>query len=185
MQALLRMKHWQLFLFTFCLYVIAGSISRSLKAFGGADVLVRFFSIIKVLGFLGEIFWAYSVIILVQKKFSTPMHHSTFTLRGCVYFVTLYHLLSHMVFRLTENRDLFVWIISWISFLCFLYVSYLAAYALVAAEKNENVKFRSLYLEFVAFLFFPIGVWWLQPRINNLLTQAPSKNPPPSHYTDR
>jgi len=39
---------------------------------------------------------------------------------------------------------------------------------LVMAERNNKVKFSGFSREFFLMWFFPIGLWFIQPRINKL-----------------
>ena len=49
-----------------------------------------------------------------------------------------------------------------------LYCSYFVANLLKQNEVKEKVKFDDFFKEFIMILFFPIGIWFLQPRINRL-----------------
>jgi len=51
-------------------------------------------------------------------------------------------------------------------------LSYVAK-TLVRAERNANVNSSDFYGEFVMMLFFPIGIWLLQPRINEIHAKDP------------
>lgn len=51
----------------------------------------------------------------------------------------------------------------------FLFISMLVAISLVSAEKKDAAAFREYFSTFLLFLFVPIGVWFIQPRIQRLL----------------
>ncbi|WP_375559401.1 hypothetical protein ACE193_16895 [Bernardetia sp. OM2101] len=48
------------------------------------------------------------------------------------------------------------------------YSMYFTAKALKTAELQREVTFKDFVSEFFMFLFFPVGVWILQPRINEM-----------------
>ena len=52
---------------------------------------------------------------------------------------------------------------------CTFYGLHFIAKNLVMAEKNEMVKFDDFSGPFFLIWFFPIGIWFIQPRINKLI----------------
>lgn len=54
------------------------------------------------------------------------------------------------------------------SMYCMLYGLYFIAKNLNTYEANSSVKFSSFVGTFFLIWFFPIGIWFIQPRINNL-----------------
>lgn len=48
------------------------------------------------------------------------------------------------------------------------YLSYYAAKTYKTVEQQQKVKFKDFIKEFFLFLFLPIGIWLLQPKINQL-----------------
>ena len=55
-----------------------------------------------------------------------------------------------------------------LALLCWGYVARFPAKALVIAETREPALFSHYYRTFLAVVFFPIVIWFLQPRINDL-----------------
>lgn len=51
----------------------------------------------------------------------------------------------------------------------FLLVLILAAKILVSAERQKDATFREFFSTFLLLIFFPIGVWFIQPRVQRLL----------------
>jgi len=51
-------------------------------------------------------------------------------------------------------------------------INYVAK-TLLRAERNAHVNSSDFYGEFVMILFFPIGIWLLQPRINEIHAKDP------------
>jgi len=51
----------------------------------------------------------------------------------------------------------------------FVYIPIIIVKELKSIEMQRDVVFKEYVKDFVLFaLFFPIGVWWLQPRINKI-----------------
>ena len=51
---------------------------------------------------------------------------------------------------------------------CGLYAMYFISKALVSVEKQEDVDYNQFGGVFLMLLFFPIGIWFLQPRIQKI-----------------
>ena len=58
------------------------------------------------------------------------------------------------------------------SVFCIFYCIYFAAKSLKAADLQRPVTFSDYAGEFFLFLFFPIGVWLIQPRINKIFSKT-------------
>ena len=54
---------------------------------------------------------------------------------------------------------------------CLLYDLNFISKNLVLAEKNDKVKIEEYIGPFFALWFFPIGLWFIQPRVNSLFAQ--------------
>lgn len=58
------------------------------------------------------------------------------------------------------------------------YLLYFVAKGLVTIETGKEAFFSDYFGVFMLFWFFPIGVWFLQPKMNRLyreIQQAPSQ----------
>jgi hypothetical protein len=51
---------------------------------------------------------------------------------------------------------------------CILYAIYFNAKSLKSVELQRDVTFSDYAADFFLFLFFPIGIWFIQPRINRI-----------------
>lgn len=60
------------------------------------------------------------------------------------------------------------------SMFCVFYCLYFVAKTLKAVEWQKPVTFSDYVGEFFLLWFFPIGVWFIQPRINKLFGSTPS-----------
>ncbi|MBS9775410.1 hypothetical protein KGV52_01710 [Candidatus Gracilibacteria bacterium] len=67
----------------------------------------------------------------------------------------------------------------WIAFGCWLYSLYFVSKNLAILEFNTTEVSNKLYSNFFLYFFFPIGIWFVQPKVNTLLsTNEPKKATP-------
>ena len=64
-----------------------------------------------------------------------------------------------------------------------IYVLHTLAKCLVTVEQQRHVVFNDFFLEFILFWFWIVGIWILQPRINEIFktpveTEAGAGPPP-------
>ena len=52
-----------------------------------------------------------------------------------------------------------------------LYCFYFVAKLLKSSEQQRNVRGVEFFGDFLLLVFFPIGIWFIQPRLNNLMRQ--------------
>lgn len=64
------------------------------------------------------------------------------------------------------------------SIFCSFHSIYHTAKTIKSAEQKKEVKFQEFGTEFVLLWFFPIGIWFLQPRINKLYTEQEYNSKP-------
>lgn len=57
------------------------------------------------------------------------------------------------------------------SMFCMFYCLYFVAKTIKTVELQRSVTFSDFVKEFLLAWFFPIGIWILQPRINNMIKQ--------------
>lgn len=62
------------------------------------------------------------------------------------------------------------------SMVCMVYILYFAAKALKTVEWQKPVTFSDFAGEFFLIWFFPLGIWFLQPRINALFAEEQKVN---------
>jgi hypothetical protein len=56
--------------------------------------------------------------------------------------------------------------------ICFFYCIHFASKSLKAVELQRTVTFRDYVADFFLFWFFPIGVWFIQPKINKIFNRT-------------
>jgi hypothetical protein len=195
MGVFLRAKHWQLFVLTFAIPILAEiifmfSIFSQLLEHPGTLVDVnsifnyfKFFPIIMLLFMGGLLGWQWSVAIGMQKwvppgvKMKVGKFKIFFFIP--VVYLTLLMTLIFFVFPMNfSNPNDFVpgFFIAFaiivpfhlFSMFCLFYCIYFVSKTLKTVELQKEVAFADFALEFFLVWFFPIGVWILQPKINKL-----------------
>lgn len=180
MQFFLKLKSWQLF----CLLVAVPFVGQffvdpfSLAA-RGADLedLLLVTGAVVYLSTIIVLVWFWALGTQLNQFVAQELRPSSGLFKVSIIFQAVYALLFViLLFSLTDNPSL-----SWIPlFLCpfhllamfsFLYSPYFISKNLVLAEKRAEVKTEDVIGPFFALCFFPVGVWFLQPRVNALYKQ--------------
>ncbi|TVP54549.1 MAG: hypothetical protein EA341_00115 [Mongoliibacter sp.] len=184
----LKAKHWHLFwlssgiplIFQFMLMLtlIVNLLSETVYFSGLVYIYIKIYPILMFL-FFGVLFgWLWSVvsglqrlipaeIILKETRFKFfLLILVVFMFLYCVYFIAFFNFV-------TLNSGVFAVIVPFqiFSICCFLYCLLFAAKTLKTAQLKKEVIFSDYAVEFFLILFYPIGIWIIQPKINELIKQ--------------
>jgi len=191
----LKAKHWQLFLLTFGIpvgfqFIMMGSMISNIGTSTNSDPTIMFnymklFPII-MLVFMGIFFgWFWSVAIGLQSKVpeSVKMKVKKFKV---FFFIPMVYMLLITLFMLismnglmtngTEPSGALIGILFAIivplhlfSMFCIFYSLYFVAKTFKTVELQREVSFSDFVGEFFLIWFFPIGIWFIQPKINKMI----------------
>ncbi len=183
----LKLKHWQLFVLLIGIPIILEflTVGFIFSADDFSSGLQRFLSIFPVLMMLyvAILFgWLWSVGVFLSKKLPSDATMPTSIFKGAIIIPTLYIMfLCWFVAKLiwgNEMSELFldenlsvILTAHVTSAACIFYVLYFNAKALKSVELQRPALLGDYVGEFILFWFFPVGVWFLQPRINKLLNE--------------
>jgi len=67
---------------------------------------------------------------------------------------------------------IFIFFLHLFSIFCIFHTIYFAAKTIRSAELQRNTTFSDFTGDFFLIWFFPVGVWFIQPRINKLIQEA-------------
>lgn len=194
----LRAKHWQLFLLIFglpmffqCLMIILLFINLII---GHKPDPLIFFHYFKFFPFVFVVLysivwgWLWSIAIGLQGKLPQHIQLRTKNFKFFFFFLTSYlFLLSILCIALftklpsmVENGEQpnFIVIVGTISIIlplhffsmyCSIYCLYFAAKTFKTVELQRETRFSDFIGEFFMFLFYPIGIWIIQPKINKMI----------------
>jgi len=196
----LRAKHWQLFIplmaipfITFLVFGFAVAIillGHNPKGPEDAVWIFYFFPILFALcGFI-QFAWFWNVItklnpLVPTRRGKFPMKRiKLFFFIPIIYFCVLPFFIAFAV-KTTAISDpgvdqmlqlgimgIFVFIIHFFSIFCILHTIYFAAKTIRSAELQINARFSTFVGYFFLIWIFPVGIWFIQPRINALLDKA-------------
>ena len=170
----LRAKHWQLFVLfvgvgfvgdiVLLMYFPAGDSGGSVGRF---ELLNGILTAIFLVFFLGW-FWSMgsflSSIVIPRLRLNRELFLVSLIyppLYICVFFTVVFGNVKSSLFALMFPFHLF-------AMFCMFYVLYFVSKSLVLAETGRPASFYDYAGPFFLLWFFPIGVWFIQPRVNRL-----------------
>jgi len=175
MEILLRAKHWQIFLLSFGLFPLIFIFITLTDIFtlfddtmANSDLDLRMILLVQTLCLVFANFWIYAIGTRLHKKH----YYNSFMLlifRLAIYFSTFFHATRFLSFPAVPYFDNSINMVGLVLTLAGgIYCNYFAARLLNSVEQERDVTFQDFSGDFFAFIFYPIGVWWLQPRINRI-----------------
>jgi hypothetical protein len=195
MNRFLKAKHWQLFLLTFGIpiifqFILIGTIIAKIGNRTNPDPsfmfnYMKFFPIIMII-FIGVFFgWFWSVAIGLQSKVpdNVKMKVKKFKI---FFFIPMAYMLFFSIFIGVAISGIiksggepsggligsFIGIIiplHLFSMFCIFYSLYFVAKTFKTVELQREVSFSDFAGEFFMIWFYPIGIWIVQPKINNMI----------------
>lgn len=199
----LRAKHWQLFIPTIAIpfvLMIAFGITAviTINAMENntdrpEDFLWMFYLIPVILILSWFIQFAWSWTILTQLSKLVPSHVKLpigrikfFFIIPIIYFCSLPFYIVFMIDTFTHEREenlllgallgLVVFIFHFFSIFCTLHTFFFVAKTVKSAELQRNPRFSNFAGDFFLIWIFPVGIWFIQPRINKLIEKANNLN---------
>ncbi len=160
MEILLKLKSWQMFLLIVTPMVLPSMI-------GVVPHLVVFF-ITWLLWMSVLLGWIYSVGIKANSLVPDSLKKSTRILKFSLGIPIAYSIVFSDLTLSSQSFPPWLVPVHLISMICVFYGMLFAAKQMVVAMKQEPVGFFEYCGPFFLFWFSPIGVWFLQPKINKL-----------------
>lgn len=194
----LKAKHWQVFLLTFVLpfvfqIVMTGGLIIQLQPleYGEAPQFpVNLFLVFGVVMLLYVVFlfsWYWSVVFGLRNKLPEGLklkyeRFKIFFFSPLIYFLVIGFVINYFL-GLSQNNEepnfalllpifLIVFLLHFYSMFCMIYIMYFTAKTIKSVELQREAHFSDYVLEFFLVWFLPIGIWILQPKINNFLSDG-------------
>ncbi len=174
------MKHWQLFLLLMGIPMAfqIGAISILADNLDGLEMIMQAlpYVIILVAGFFFAWFHTLGAALYAKLPESVPMSLLTFRLMLAIpaTFVLSIAVIAWLVF--TDHTEVFrgmdetfvsaFLMLYFVSLFATLYLLYFISKCLVSVEEQAPVTFKRYVGTFFALWFFPLGIWFFQPRVN-------------------
>lgn len=187
----LKAKHWQLFLLTFGVLIayqlfLFFTVVTNLGPEGepATSSLIGPFKIypIIILIYLAVFFgWMWNVTNTHQGKIKAEIRKDLKWFNRLIYvpiifFMTIMLYMTYLINQMLNSDTLpdysFVVplvILQFIAVIFSFYCIYVAARNFKLAETQRDVTIGDFIGEFVLIWFFPIGIWFLQPKVNDLI----------------
>ncbi|WP_423735686.1 hypothetical protein [Chitinophaga caseinilytica] len=178
MKKILYLKHWQLFALFIGVPVLFQIAAFSAAVSGNDPMLILFFLPIISLVLTGLYFsWFYTLGVNLQGKLPARekmnlSRFKLFLLIPSVYILAISVFMTGAYFvdlPISGPEFLVPGLlvpVHLFSMFCIFYSMYFVAKALKTVEWRRPVTFSDFAGEFFLIWFFPIGIWFLQPRIN-------------------
>jgi hypothetical protein len=195
----LRAKHWQLFIpaiaipFTLMIVLIITAIMTITSLENNTDrpenVLWLFYllPVVLILSWFVQFAWSWTVLTKLSKL--VPDHVRLpigrikfFFVLPVIYFCCLPFYIVFVIQTVTMEKEedlllaallgLVVFIFHFLSIFCILHTFYFVAKTVKSAELQRNPSFSNFVGDFFLIWIFPVGIWFIQPRINRLIENA-------------
>ena len=192
-QFILRLKHWQIFAVVFgapaliyafmMVRVFAQVFSEEIPDPTLMFDNMKYFGVFMFLAIGGLLAWFWSIGTELQHYIPEEFRLKTgffkiAVLVPAVYFIGFTFLWTNMMTGMMDhgappNVELFFAIIPlhFFSMFCIFYNLYFVARTVKTVELQRKVSFGDYIGEFFLFWFHPIGVWFLQPKLNKLIEE--------------
>jgi hypothetical protein len=182
---LLRVKHWQIFVALFATFCLAVAIQvREIRSAPRGQFPSAAASLV-VWELLGIAFalWIWSSGMFLSSVAPPPFKMKLTLFRVSAIFLPIYLAAFGVFFEsLTRIRNPMVTLVSFavifplhlFAMFCQFYSWYFVSKNLAMAEKPQFAAFPDYVGYFFGLWFFPIGIWFIQPRINRLYASATS-----------
>lgn len=179
--ALIKLESWKLFLLILIPATLGVILLLIHKFWLGDNSILLILAQISTFIFVGLfVYWIYSIGTYLARL--TPNHNLSLGLfRFALVFSTIYRV-SIDIYALGYNvthhssidleRELWIIPLHLLATVAALYCFYLDSRFLVSAERKQLSYFKDVWKTFVLILAFPIGIWFIQPRLQRLFASA-------------
>jgi len=165
---LMKAKHWQIFLGWLLLFWLYSLVDHK-----GYPIL---FTIARVLLYIAYFGWFLLLERTLKAYLPSGSNVSSSLFIGCIAF--LVGAIGYGALVATPGESIPVEGFVALPFLfAFFYLPYHLGKLLATVEHRKAINFGRHFGETILFLFYPLGMWLLQPRINELYTRQRIEEP--------
>lgn len=187
MNLFLRLRHWQLFTLLFGIPIILHVVTMvSIITNPEQTSVFTLFPVIMIISMTTFFCWFYSLGTSLHKKLPDGVNMNInrfklFLFLPIIYLLFFVGFMSTTIINLNEGKQpsplIFAIIIPLHFFMmfCMFYLLYFTSKSLKAVELQREVTFNDYSGEFFLMWFYPIGIWFIQPRVNELFKDPATK----------
>ncbi len=191
--SLLRAKHWQIFFLLFGIFIVGdvavmSSMSAAARSPQDFAKIGPLFGAVLALSMFCILAWFWSMGSFLSSMVPPPLRLELGFFRFALTYPALYIFIFIASFQSASTRPALLAVIfplHFVAVFCMLYDLYFVSKNLVLAETSKPASFCDYAGPFFLIWFFPVGVWFIQPRINRLygqpahsVTEVESETPP-------
>ncbi len=177
---LLKIEPWKLF----CLIVLLPMFIQSdwmkyIVEMSNSQLLLNIYNVISILISLVYFFWIYLLARNLYAQLPNTVKMSIIRFNIFFFIPLIYGILLFVYTdffdqtKLMQNSAFIDALLPFHFFIifCVLYCFYFNAKALKSIEFKKPVEFRDYVFTFFLIWFYPIGIWFIQPRVNSLFIE--------------
>lgn len=197
-QLFLKAKHWQIFIFAIglpflmvlvmILTVVSIIASQQLNSIQSENFTFLFFMvpIVAILGNFVQFYWIYTVSTELQKfqaqdtRSFKVKRFKFFFFIPVIYLIFLSSYIGYIVNTVNANLEpnflfialggIFIFFMHMLTIFGIIYTMYFVAKTITSVEMKKESHFSDYIGDFFLIWFFPVGIWFIQPRINKIIT---------------
>lgn len=167
MNVFLKMKHWQLFILLFGTMFLAQFITLSSIQYGKEPNIIPLMGL-TLLMMLIFMSWLWAIASACYEALPEHLAQSPKMMKIGIIYAVIYIVVISLMFQGNDIHG-FVLIPHLLAMAAIFYALGFTAKQLIKLEQQKEVTFVDYSGPFFLFWFFPIGVWFIQPKINKLL----------------
>lgn len=158
----LRAKHWHIFVLLFAIPQVASFAAI-------VTMQYMFFTVVTAASVLCLLAWCWSLGSFLSSGLKAQFQMKPAFFRFAVLYPILYVPVFFWFVLSSANGAVVVIVpLHLLAMACMVYVLYFVSRNLVMAETGKPASFSDHIGTLMLFWFFPVGVWFVQPRVNRL-----------------
>jgi len=172
MNIILKLKNWQLFIITFLLPIIIVLIKLSTvdQESYTTEEFNSFLAPISIIYYALLIIWNYRVTKTFN-KFETALTQKQLKLLDLLLTVLIIYVIYQITHEFLGISQLLIttilyWIFTLTSVFAVFYIIYCSAKTIKYLQLKNQLRTPDIIIEMILIFYFPIGVWWLQKKVN-------------------
>ncbi|MEE4256076.1 MAG: hypothetical protein V2I47_03480 [Bacteroidales bacterium] len=189
MELFLKAKHWQLFLFNFAIpfflfllgivFMIGVAASRQFNDPDFPFLMIPFFVGIGLLASAVQYLWTWAAGINLNKRLPEELRLNTTLFKVCFFYPIFFALFFILLFLISIYPEpgfklIYLLLIPFhlFSVFCSFYCYYFVARVIKTNEMDRYTSISDYIAEIFMVWFFFIGIWFLQPKINKIISES-------------
>ncbi|MHC9511989.1 hypothetical protein [Kangiella sp. M94] len=169
MNIFLKLKHWQLFILLFGVMILSQVMFIGSIKPGEQPNMILFMglSLFLMLIFMS---WLWAIATACYEALPEHLAQSPKVMKVGIVYAVIYMTSSSMTFEEMQPNGIMV-ILHLLAMVAIFYALGFTAKQLIKLEQQKEVTFVDYSGPFFLFWFFPLGVWFIQPKVNKLLAK--------------